>query len=154
MLRLSRKLDYAILAVAHLSAPDLEGQVSARSLSERCRIPGAVLANILKELGRAGIVRSVRGVHGGYELAVPPESLSIGELVRRLEGPTRLVECVSLPGDGGVSTACDLEQKCAVKSPLRKLHHRIQDVLDEMTFDQLAVEVFAGAGSTRETESP
>jgi len=146
MLKLSRKLDYAILALAHLCRAQLEGPVSARSLAERCSVPPAILANILKELTRAGVVRSVRGVRGGYELAAAPGSLSVGDLVRTLEGPTRLVECVALPGEQHEpGTACGLERECAVKLPLQRLHARIQQVLDEMSFDQLLTRVPEGS---------
>ena len=145
MLRFSRKLDYAILAVSHLFTEKSGGPVSARNLAERCRVPPAVLANILKELGRAEIVRSLRGVHGGYELTVEPHQLSVGRLVRLLEGPTRLVECVLLPGEKvDELSPCGLQSECSVQMPLRMLHGRIQQLLDEVTFADLAA---AGAGA-------
>ena len=140
MLKLSRKLDYAILAISQLSEPGLDGPISARTLAERTRIPPAILANILKELGRHGLVHSVRGVHGGYELIGRPEDWSVGELIRRMEGAHRLVECVVLEDDAEVSeseSSCDLVCACPVKGPLRQLHDRIHRVLDELTFDQL-----------------
>ncbi len=137
MLKFSRKLDYAIVAMAQLCDPSLDGPISARTLADRCRVPASILANILKELSKGGIVRSVRGVNGGYELAVPPRQISVGTVVRLLEGPTRLVECVPLPGDEQDHSVCDLQAECAVKTPLRKLHGRIQQLLDEVAFDQL-----------------
>jgi len=142
MLRLSRRLDYAILALAHLADPTLVGPVSARAVSVRSRIPAAVLANILKDLSRLGVIRSVRGAHGGYELAVRPEELTVGELLRRMEGAPKLVECV--PDGAGLGPSaeeggCELQAACPVKVPLRKLHDRIHEVLDELSFDQLAV---------------
>ena len=156
MLRLSRKIDYAILAIAHLSPRTVSGPLSSRCLAERSRIPAALLANILKDLCRLGLIRSIRGARGGYELAVRPADLSVGELLRRLEGAPKLVECVpdgldengdlvggssrAIESHGSRSTgACDLEALCPVKAPLRKLHDRIHEVLDELTFDQLAV---------------
>lgn len=152
MFKLSRRLDYAILAVAHLASRSHGGNgasaattVSARALADMSRIPPAILANILKDLTRAGLVRSERGVHGGYELAVSPEELSIGRLVRALEGEVRLVECVTLPtGASGTNpSACQIESSCPVKAPLRRVHQKIQEVLDDLTFDQLLAEAFA-----------
>src|SRR5688572_32894850 len=99
MIKLSRRLDYAILAVSHLAARGKTVPLSARALADATRIPPAILANILKDLHHVGMVRSVRGVHGGYELSIAPEELSVGSLLRALEGDVRLVECVpSLPG--------------------------------------------------------
>lgn len=149
MFKISRRLDYAILAVTHLASRSKEVPVSARSLADSTRIPPAILANILKDLTRAGVVRSARGVHGGYELAVNADDLSIGGLVRALEGEVRLVECVSLPGTGQSPTPCQIESNCRVKAPLRRVHERIQELLDGLTFDQLLSETFVGMGPGR-----
>ena len=143
MLKLNRKQDYAILAVTHLSHPELQGPVSARCLAESTRIPPSILANILKDLSRAGLVNSLRGVHGGYELAAAPRDLSVGRLLRVLEGPTRLVECVVLPGEAESTCGCDLKDECQTRQPLQRIHDRIQQVLDDVTFDQLAARVDA-----------
>src|SRR5262245_64660671 len=99
MFKLSKRLDYAALAISHRASRPPSTTVSARVLADRSRIPPAILANILKDLTRVGVVRSARGVHGGYELAVAPEELSVGRLVRALEGEVPLVECV--PGSRG-----------------------------------------------------
>lgn len=138
MLKLSRRQDYAIQAVSRLGTISQEGSVSARILAESTGIPAAILANILKDLCRAGFVRSERGVRGGYSLAVDLGDLTVGRLLRSLAGPTRLVECVVLPEDPAESAcACGLAPECPTKGPLRRLHERIQAVLDEVSFAQL-----------------
>jgi len=146
MIKLSRRLDYAILAVSHLASRGRTVPLSARALADATRIPPAILANILKDLHHVGMVRSVRGVHGGYELSIAPEELSVGSLLRALEGDVRLVECVpSLPGlapANGAST-CAIESNCPIKAPLRRVHERIHEVLNSLTFDQLMNEAFA-----------
>jgi Rrf2 family protein len=151
MFKLSRRLDYAILAVSHLASRRRDhAPVSARALADSSRIPPAILANILKDLTRTGIVRSARGVHGGYELATAADELSIGGLVRALEGDVRLVECVPMTGASTVPPSlCQIEANCPVKAPLRRVHERIQELLDGLTFDQLLSEAFAGAGPGR-----
>lgn len=144
MFRFSRKLDYAILAVSHLSTREKGDPVSARLLAERTRIPTAILANILKDLGRAGIVESVRGVHGGYELAALPAEISVGQVIEALEGRVRLVECVVLPGENPDATSgCTIESDCPVKAPLRRVHERVYGLLHEMTFEELVADPFA-----------
>ncbi len=146
MLRFSRRLDYAILAISHLASRFAAAPVSARVLADATRIPGSILANILKDLTHLGFVRSARGVHGGYELAVAPDELSIGQLVRALEGEMRLVECVpssAASAQPAMPSLCQIESTCTMKTPLRRVHRRIQEVLDELTFDQLLAEAFA-----------
>jgi Rrf2 family protein len=151
MFKLTRRLDYAILAVAHLALRCRTAPVSARALADASRIPPAILANILKDLSHTGFVRSARGVHGGYELAVAPEDLSVGALVRALESDVRFVECVPLSRSerGGDSEPglCQIESSCPVKTPLRRVHERIHEVLDALTFDQLLAETFASVPS-------
>jgi Rrf2 family protein len=149
MIKLSRRLDYAILAVAHLATRGRSAPVSARALADTTRIPPAILANILKDLHHVGLVRSVRGVHGGYELAVAPDDLSIGRLLRALEGDVRLVECVPSPGTASPTSGsgCQIESTCPIKAPLRRVHERIHEVLDGLTFDQLLSEVFSSSGA-------
>jgi len=150
MFKLSRRLDYAILAVSHLASRRGDhAPVSARALADSSRIPPAILANILKDLTRTGIVRSARGVHGGYELATAADELSIGGLVRALEGDVRLVECVPMAASATPVTPCQIEANCPVKAPLRRVHERIQELLDGLTFDQLLSEAFAGVGPGR-----
>lgn len=138
MLKLSRRLDYAILALSRLSGRFGREPISARQLAEESRIPSAILANILKDLTRVGMVRSSRGIHGGYELAVPPAQLSVAQMIQALEGPIRLVDCVELPGlSADPAPVCLLEESCQTKAPLRKLHQRIQSVLEELSFADL-----------------
>ena len=146
MLKFSRKLDYAILAVAHLTK--IKEPVSARCLAERTSIPPGVLANILKELHHSGVVGSTRGANGGYQLVVAPEDFSVGALARALEGQTRIVECVILPGEDPKATcSCPIEAHCNVKDALRRVHDRIHEVLDELHFDELTGETVS-RGST------
>jgi Rrf2 family protein len=144
MLKFSRKIDYGILAIAHLSS-QVEGPISARCLADRSRVPPAILANILKDLTRAGIVDSVRGAHGGYVLVQPVGQLTVGDVIRALEGEVPLVECVILPGrDPKASSSCNIEGDCPVQAPLRRLHKRLHQVVDELTFEELIREtVFA-----------
>jgi len=150
MIKLSRRLDYAILAVSHLASRGRTAPLSARALADATRIPPAILANILKDLHHVAMVRSVRGVHGGYELSIAPEELSVGALLRALEGDVRLVECVpSLPGVApqGGGSSCAIESTCPIKAPLRRVHERIHEVLNSLTFDQLMNEAFAAPGA-------
>jgi len=134
MIKVSRKLDYAILAVTHFCLN--RGQVvSARRIAERYRIPLPILANILKLLARQGVIDSVRGVGGGYVLATNPEDLTLGELARMVEGPFRFADCVpeGLTDEG----RCAREGYCPARDPIRRVHEAIQQVLDRVTFREL-----------------
>jgi Rrf2 family protein len=88
-MRISAKADYALRAAAELAAhagPD-RGPLKGERLAEAQDIPRKFLENILIELKRAGLVRSVRGADGGYQLAHPPEEISLADIIRAVEGP-------------------------------------------------------------------
>lgn len=131
MIVISRKVDYGILALHHLM--QTTDGASARELADQFALSRAFLANILKQLCQEGIVASQRGVNGGYRLAVPAEQISLERVITALDGPFRLMTCA---GDGE-GAACDLEQTCPVKSPLRLVHDRLRQVLAEVSLADL-----------------
>ncbi|MEX1015892.1 MAG: Rrf2 family transcriptional regulator [Phycisphaeraceae bacterium] len=83
MLSLTRKADYALVATVYLARrrAAAEGPVSAREIAEQFDLPLALLMNVLKQLAGAGLLRSTRGVTGGYELAVEAEAVSVLDVV-------------------------------------------------------------------------
>jgi Rrf2 family protein len=84
MLRLSKKADYALISLAYLAEHPRQ-IVSAREIAETCQLPVPLLMNILKVLHQRGIVRSVRGASGGYQIAMDLSALSLLELSRLVE---------------------------------------------------------------------
>ena len=135
MLKLTKKSDYGIIALVHLTRRR-GTSVSCREITERYHIPYPTLSNVMKTLAHYEIVESVRGVNGGYRLAVDPKELSLGSLLEVLEGPIKLTECMDLPD--GTTSDCKIEKYCPVRAPLRKLHDRFQDWLKELTFAEIA----------------
>ncbi len=132
MIALTRKSDYALVALAYLvRQPDSVS--SARGISAYTKIPLPVLMNILKTLSRAGIVASVRGARGGYRLAIDPANVSLKALINALEGPIRLVQCVT--DDDGL--LCEQAECCPVQGPALRIHQRLQEFLDEVSLAEL-----------------
>ena len=85
-MRVSAKADYALRAVIELAAT-ADGPVKGERIAQAQEIPLKFLENILGDLRQAGIVRSQRGVEGGYWLARPPEEISVADVVRAVDGP-------------------------------------------------------------------
>lgn len=158
MLTLSKKADYAIIAIAGLAAAG-EAGASSRELAERFSLPLPLLRNLLKRLGQAGFVASTRGSEGGYRIALPLEEFSVADLVQAVEGPWRLAACcgecgetlAGLPGGqagtrpirrgGGeerrLGEPCRLEGTCPVKRPVRRLHACLSTLLEQITLADL-----------------
>jgi Rrf2 family protein len=86
-MRISAKVDYAVRAVVELAAAEGEKPVKAERIANAQEIPLNFLENILGELRHAGVVRSHRGAEGGFRLAKPPETVTVADVIRAVEGP-------------------------------------------------------------------
>ena len=130
-MRVSAKVDYALRAVIELAAsPD--GPVKGERVAQAQEIPLKFLENILGDLRHAGIVRSQRGVEGGYWLARPPEEITVAEVVRAVEGPIANVRGV---GPEQVEYAGSAERLREVWIAVRA---NLRAVLEQVTLADLA----------------
>ncbi|MCG3136795.1 MAG: HTH-type transcriptional repressor NsrR [Phycisphaerae bacterium] len=139
MLSLSRKTDYALVAMVAL-AKKYPGLMSARQIAEEHKLPLAMLMNILKELLAGGLVNSLRGINGGYRLTRAAEQITLGQIVEASEGPIRLVNCCeehSAAVEGAEADMCDRRQSCPAAEPLRKVNNYLQIFLGQITLADL-----------------
>lgn len=137
MLSLSRKTDYALVALAYLGgAAAGRGAVSARQVAEQTGLPEPVTQTVLKQLAAARIVTSTRGSAGGYELVQDPAHVSVLEVVVAIEGPVQTAPCC----DGNLPILgqdCRLEGECKIGPAIKTLHRRLVGVLEETTLADL-----------------
>lgn len=131
MLRVSKLTDYATVVLAEM-ARDPCGVHTAAGLAERTRLARPTVSKLLKQLGRAGLLQSYRGAHGGYVLAAAPEAITATQIIDVVEGPMAVTEC-SL----GTNT-CDIEDVCNVGHHWQRINRAIRNALDEITLADLA----------------
>lgn len=144
MLALTKKTDYALIALAHLARCG-RGVVSARELSGVSHVPLPILTNILKTLAQAGLVTSERGAAGGYALARTANSITLHELINTIEGPFHLVQCA--PGaEANHREPCELEGCCTIRQPAHRVHDRMREFLESVTLAELVEEPKVGVG--------
>jgi Rrf2 family protein len=93
MLRLSKKADYALLAMRHLAANADRGAVSARELAEAYDLPPELLAKVLQKLVRGQLLTSIQGIRGGYGLARPAAAISVAAVINAVDGPLTVTAC-------------------------------------------------------------
>lgn len=132
MLRLSKKADYALIAMRHLVAGEKDGSASAREIAEAYAIPAELLAKVLQRLVRARLLVSVQGTRGGYRLASDPQRLSVADVIQAIDGPVAVTACS--PDDH----ACEQFDHCGIRDPLWKIKARIVDVLATVSLAELA----------------
>ena len=128
MLRISRLTDYATVILASLAGGRLE---SAADIAERTRIGLPTVSKLLKELQHAGLVRSVRGARGGYQLARPAASINAAEIIDAVEGPVALTECA------GAASQCGIESTCLVGHGWQRISRAIRRALVEVSLEEL-----------------
>jgi FeS assembly SUF system regulator len=131
MLRISRLTDYATVILATLAQEPGKLQTSA-CLAEQTKLALPTVSKVLKQLQRAGLVASTRGLRGGYQLARPATEISAGEILDALEGPFALTDCASGHGN------CGYEKSCRVGHAWQRLNVIIRRSLRDVSLAQLA----------------
>lgn len=132
-MKLSTKGKYGVRALFEIARHYGKGPLTIKEIAERQRISLSYLEQILHRLGKAGIIESVRGPHGGYELSRRPADLTIGDVVRALEGPIALSHCL----DPGASGSCYQADDCVARMVWAQVGEKIEAALDSITFDHL-----------------
>jgi len=141
-MRLSKKGEYAVRALVEIGfearlRPNTLIQIS--TVAERTNIPEKFLEQILLALRNGGILKSKRGVEGGYSLAKAPEQITLGEVVRLLDGPLAPIPCVSLTAYERCS--CPDEESCGLRIAMQQVRDAIAGILDNYKLDRLIQEV-------------
>jgi Rrf2 family protein len=132
-MKLSTKGKYGVRAVFEIARHYGNGPISIKEIAERQGISFSYLEQILHKLGKAGLIDSVRGPAGGYLLARQPSELTIGDIVRVLEGPIALSHCLE-PGE---SAECYQADDCVARMVWAKVGAKIEEALDSISFDDL-----------------
>ena len=135
-MRLSRRSEYGLRALTDLVRHTDDGPIALATLAERERLPVKFLEQIMASLKHAGIVRTTLGAHGGYAMAVDPASVSLGRIIRLLDGALAPVGCVSLRYYEPCS--CPDEATCALRDTMIDVRDAILEVLDQQTLADLA----------------
>lgn len=128
-MKLSRKTDYALRAIFDLAEQPSAQPISIRTLAERNEIPKRFLEQIMLELRELGWVRSVAGRDGGYLLAVDPNELTMGQVVRHFDGILAPVWCVSVTN----YEPCSQENRCRFRRILLEIRNYTARIMDNAT---------------------
>ena len=134
MLRLSKKADYALIAMKHLAVRGERSSSSAREIAELYDIPIELMAKVLQRLVRRGLLASQQGTRGGYQLGRTATQISVADVIQAIEGPVTVTACSTDEGQ------CEQYSKCNVRDPLWRVRERILNALGECTIAELAAD--------------
>ena len=128
MLRLSKKVEYALMALRFIVISD-ENIITAKEISTKYSIPHELLAKILQKLKKEQILESIKGVKGGYRLARDPDNIKLTDLIKILDGDFSITECIH----GQSEDDCSMFRDCTIKSPLNKIQKELEGFFETKT---------------------
>ena len=130
MLRFTKRADYGLMAIHYIAVHDAFGAVNAKRIAEEFAIPPELMAKILQRLAKQRLIVSTNGPKGGYALARRPSEITVGQVIRALEGPINIVSCLE-------DDACPQMERCNLRRPVHKIQAAISQVLDTMSLAEL-----------------
>ncbi len=142
-MKISTKGDYATRALQDLAMHYAEGPVPIEAIARRQSLPVRYLEQLLLTLKRAGFLTSKRGVNGGYFLAKPPREITLGQILRAVDGPIAPIFCVSEPP----REHCGQEPSCVLRDVWTEVRDAVSAIVDHTTLEDICERI-----RTRTTE--
>jgi len=133
-LKLSTRGRYGLKAMFDLAMNQKNGPVSLKSIADRQNISEAYLEQLFANLRKAGLVKSIRGAQGGYLLGAEPSDITVGKILRTLEGTVAPVECVDDMNEGSI---CPDAESCVTRLVWEKVRDSISEVIDSITLQDM-----------------
>jgi Rrf2 family protein len=139
MLKLTKKADYGLIALKFLAEHPETPALSAKDIADAYGIPAQLLAKILQQLTRKGLLRSHAGMNGGYALALDASRISAYEVILAIDGPFFITSCTK------GAKSCELTPSCTIKEPLARVNETIAGVLKSISIQDLAEKELAAS---------
>lgn len=132
MIRISRLTDYGIILLTHFAREGTRATMSARQLSVDSEIPLPTVGKLLKLLTKADLLKSERGINGGYHLSRDPQDISIAQVIETLEGPIGFSDCIAKRG------SCGREKGCGIRGSWARISHVVNDALENLSLAEMS----------------
>lgn len=150
-MKLSKKCEYALKALTCLGAPGVSRVLSIQTIAKQERIPKKFLEQVLLALKNAGLVQSNRGKAGGYTLRVAPAGITLGDVIRAVDGPLTLLACASRTAQVKCDDCLDLEH-CWLRAVMIEVGDELSQVLTQTTLATICRR--AAASQHRNAQAP
>ena len=131
MNKMNKKMEYALMALKHISSKPEQDLTSAKEISEQMHIPFEVMAKVLQALASRGLLKAEYGASGGYVLARPLSEVSIHGLSEMLEGHVSLTKCL------GNDEPCEISGTCNITSPISNLNKKVQEFYKSVSLSEV-----------------
>ena len=130
MLKITRKVEYALIAMRHLQNEGKNKTVSVKEISEKYSIPKQLLAKILQKLGKHNIVKSIQGSAGGYKIIRKSSNIKMTNFFEILEGPLGLMDCY-------FESNCEQLNNCNIRIPINRINDNIREMFNKIKLSDI-----------------
>lgn len=131
MLKLSKKVEYGLIAVRHMAS--VKSITTAKEISEIYKIPYDLLAKVMQKLAKKKIIVSLKGIKGGYNLTENPSNISIMQIIQVIEDHTPgIVQCI----DEGLEK-CSIHENCTIRNPLYKVQENLESAFINLKVSEI-----------------
>ena len=129
MLKLTKKLEYALIALRHMH---MQGDTlsSSKEISQMYMIPGELLAKTLQQMARLDYIDAVQGPNGGYKLCQSLDYVNLTEFIEDMEGPLGMIDC-------SINKECIQLDNCNIRMPMNKINENIRSIFNNIRISDI-----------------
>ena len=130
MLNITRKVEYALIALRHMQSKSANAPTSANEIAKQYGIPKQLLAKALQQMARHNIVEATQGANGGYKVAANLDQISLKDFFEKLEGPLGMMDCY-------FESDCLQMTNCNIKVPIQRINNNLRYMFSQMTLKEV-----------------
>ena len=130
MLNITRKVEYALIALRHMQSKSDTALTSANEIAKQYGIPKQLLAKTLQQMARHNIVEATQGANGGYKVAANLDQISLKDFFEKLEGPLGMMDCY-------FESDCLQMTNCNIKVPIQRINNNLRYMFSQMTLKEV-----------------
>ena len=132
MLKITRKVEYALIALRHMQLKKSEELTSTKEIATRYGVPQQLLAKTLQHMARDGIIEAVQGPAGGYRVATNLDQISMKDFFEKLEGPLGMMDCY-------FDSECIQIGACNIRIPIQRINDNMRNLFSQMSVQEVTL---------------
>ena len=133
MLRISKKMEYALMGLLHMSHKDWRELTTAKELAQSYNIPPELMGKVLQKLTKRKVIESMLGVKGGYRLMRSIDQVKMSDVIAAVEGPLKIVNCLRIK----TTSECHQHHQCTIKNPMGIIQNKLENFFSELTLQDI-----------------
>ena len=130
MLKITRKVEYALIALRHMQSKNVDELTSAKEIANQYGIPQQLFAKTLQQMARDRILEAVQGPAGGYRILAKLDRISLKDFFEKLEGPLGMMDCY-------FESDCIQISACNIRVPIQRINDNLRNMFTQMTLQEV-----------------